>query len=376
MRNIGLRMTAVTAGLLFGLLPASAHSADDYRTIPGLTAHDRAMLASSMIQQGQCRNGLAEIREAMKEMPNDENLIRLKGVCETELHQPEARETILHWLKLAPQTHMERAKMLTLLAKTQASSESPEEWLLVPAGEFEMGAEGAPAGPDEGPKHKVFVDSFYIGKFEVTNQNYSIFVKASGRKAPDQEDPKMSIWRGGQMLPGTEHLPVINVSWEDAEAYCKWVGGRLPTEAEWEKAARGTDGRTYPWGNEPVTGNRSNYSIENVTFWDGAATLAKVDQYEFGKSPYGAYEMAGNVWEWVHDWYQEDFYKHSPEKNPKGPNDGKERVMRGGSWRNDPNTVRSANRNKLGPTEKRTYVGFRCAKEAQQEKAIQTQSAK
>jgi formylglycine-generating enzyme required for sulfatase activity len=192
-----------------------------------------------------------------------------------------------------------------------------------------------------------------------------MFVTATGHRAPENCcDPRYNIWGEKTPLPGTDELPVINVSWEDAAAFCKWVGGRLPTEAEWEKAARGTDGRKYPWGNEPVTGNRANYGIENVTFWDGPATLAKRDQYEFGKSPYGVYEMAGNVWEWVQDYYDADFYKTSPDKNPKGPNTGVMRVIRGGSWQNTPEILRSTNRNKHAPEERRVYIGIRCAKDA------------
>ena len=338
--------------------------AEDYHAIPELSAQDRAVLASNMVQQGQYKNGLTEVMEAMKELPNDETLMRLRGVCETELQLPAAKDTIMKWLKLAPQAHPERAKMLALLAKTQASMETPNDWILVPAGEFEMGAEGWPAQPDEGPKHKVFLDAFYIGKHEVTNRQYNTFVKSSGHRAPGNEDPKFSIWRGDEMLDGIGPLPVINVSWDDAVAYCKWAGGRLPTEAEWEKAARGTDGRMYPWGNDPVTGNRSNFSIENITFWEGPSTLARTDQYDYGRSPYGAYEMAGNVWEWVQDFYDENYYKNSASKNPTGPSSGKERVVRGGSWQSNPDTVRSANRNKHDPGDRRIYLGIRCAKDA------------
>jgi len=340
--------------------------AQEYGIIPGLSAQDRVVLATNMVQQGQYKNGLMEVMEAMKEIPNDETLVRLKGVCETELGLPAAKDTIMKWLKLAPQSHPERAKMLALLAKTQASKETPNDWVLVPAGEFEMGAEGTPADPDEAPKHKVFLDAFYIGKYEVTNRQYHTFVKSAFYPPPENLDPKYSLWRGETMLDGIGELPVINVSWDDAVAFCKWSGGRLPTEAEWEKAARGTDGRTYPWGNDPVTGNRTNYSIENVTFWEGPATLAKKDQYDYGRSPYGAYEMAGNVWEWVQDWYDENYYKNSPSKNPTGPSpsSGKERVIRGGSWQSNPVTVRSSNRSKQDPIDRRVYIGIRCAKDA------------
>jgi formylglycine-generating enzyme required for sulfatase activity len=269
----------------------------------------------------------------------------------------------MKWLKLAPQGHSERSKMLALLAQSQSSDDSSNEWVLVPAGEFEMGAEGDPADPDEAPKHKVTLNAFYIGKYEVTNRLYQAFVKATDHRLPENEDQKYNMWKGQAVLDGAGELPVINVSWEDAAAYCKWAGGRLPTEAEWEKAARGTDGRTYPWGNDPVTGNRANYGIEGVTFWEGPSTLAKKDQYDFGKSPHGAYEMAGNVWEWVQDWYDEGYYKNSPGKNPQGPSEGQARVIRGGSWREKSDKLRSANRSKHNPDERRLYIGIRCAKD-------------
>lgn len=358
-----LALMLIVAATLPGL--ASQTLAADYQMIPGLSAQDRIVLAKSLVEQGQCRDGLVEITEAMKELPNDETLVRLKATCEVDLMRPGAKDTIMKWLKLAPQGHPERGKMLTLLAKSQGSSETPVEWLLVPTGEFEMGAEGGEAEPDEGPKHKVTLDAFYIGKYEVTNHQYQTFVKATGHRLPENpEDAKYNLWRGSAMLDGIAELPVINVSWGDAAAYCKWAGGRLPTEAEWEKAARGIDGRIYPWGNDPVTGNRANYGIEGVTFWEGPATLAKKDQYEFGKSPYGAYEMAGNVWEWVQDWYDESYYKNSPAKNPTGPSEGTVRGMRGGSWREAPTKLRSANRSRHPLEAQRTYIGIRCAKDA------------
>ena len=356
-----------------GFVPET--QADDYRALSGLSTKDRVVLATNMVEQGQCRNGLVEILEAMKAIPEDETLLQLKGVCETELMRPDANDTIMRWLKVAPQTHAERGKMLALLAKTQGSHETPNDWLLVPVGEFEMGAEGDKAEPDEAPKHRVFLDAFYIGKYEVTNRQYHTFVKATSHRTPQNCcEAKYNIWRGDNLINGTEEVPVINVSWDDAEAYCRWSGGRLPTEAEWEKAARGTDSRIYPWGNDPVTGNRSNYGIANVTFWEGPATLAKKDQYDHGRSPYGAYEMAGNVWEWVQDFYDESYYKNSPAKNPTGPSAGSSRVIRGGSWQNQPDTLRSSNRMKHVQDQQRVYIGIRCAKDARDAKPVLTES--
>jgi sulfatase modifying factor 1 len=375
-RHTMWRVTLSVVGVALGALVVwlSSASAEEYYAIPGLSAKDRVVLATSMVEQGQCRNGLTEITEAMKEMPDDETLVRLKGICETDLLRAEAKDTIMKWLRLAPQTHADRGKMLALLAKSQAGNDAPTDWVLVPGGEFEMGAEGAPATPDEGPKHRVYLDPFLFAKYEVTNRQYQSFIKATGHRIPENCcDAKYNLWRGYAMVDGVNDLPTINISWDDAAAYCKWIGGRLPTEAEWEKAARGTDGRTYPWGNEPVTGNRANYSFDLVPFWDGVATLAKVNQYEFGQSPYGAYEMAGNVWEWVQDWYDDSYYKNSPAKNPTGPSNGQERVLRGGSWRNNAEMLRSSNRWKHQPSERRVYVGVRCAKDSK-EKPITTES--
>ena len=367
-RKIGSAVVGVwlvAAGVVSG--PIVIASAEEYQPIPGLSAQDRVVLAASMVEQGQCRNALVEIAEAAKAISDDEALLRLKGVCETELQRPEARDTIMKWLKVAPQGHPERAKMLSLLARTQAPKEVSTDWVLVSAGENEMGAEGGPADLDEGPKHKVYLDAFYIGMYEVNNKQYETFVKATGHRTPENCcDSKYNLWRGDAMLDGVGDLPVVNVSWDDAVAYCTWIGGRLPTEAEWEKAARGTDGRTYPWGNEPVSVNRTNYSVDVVSVWQGPVTLAKVNQFDSGRSPYGAYGMAGTVWEWVQDFYDEQYYKNSPVKNPQGPSEGNDRAIRGGSWRNTAQMLRSANRNKHAPGERRTYVGVRCAKDAKE----------
>jgi len=353
-------LTCVTA------LSSTPVHAQEYKPLPGLSAKDRAVLAANMANQGQCKNAMVEVAMALKDMPDDEMLIRVKGICEMETGRPEGQETIMKWLKLAPQSHPERGKMLAMLAKGQASKEIALAWVSVPAGEFEMGTDGDKAEADERPKHKVALDAFMIGKYEVTNAQYQAFVKATGHRRPENCcDPKFNVWKGSELIEGAEELPAINVSWDDAVAFCKWADARLPTEAEWEKAARGTDGRLYPWGNEPPSGNRANYSFDPVSMWDGLASFAKKDQYENGRSPYGAYEMAGNVWEWTQDWYDENYYKNSPAKNPKGPDKADARVIRGASWRNTAEMLRTANRNKHKPDERRVYIGFRCAKDSQ-----------
>ncbi|MEO0108860.1 MAG: SUMF1/EgtB/PvdO family nonheme iron enzyme, partial [candidate division WOR-3 bacterium] len=180
--------------------------------------------------------------------------------------------------------------------------------ILIPAGEFLMGSAQGEGDKDEHPLHKVYVSEFYIDKYEVTNRQYKRFCDATGRNYPPDPELLSSMPNYFNNYP---NYPVVNITWEDARAYCDWAGKRLPTEAEWEKAARGSDGRKYPWGNKAPDGSQCNFADRNLPDvpWcdkdadDGYGFTAPVGHYPQGASPYGVLDMAGNVWEWCNDWY-------------------------------------------------------------------------
>jgi len=221
----------------------------------------------------------------------------------------------------------------------------------VPAGEFWMGSDNndKEAEEHEKPLHKVHLDEYWIGKYPVTNTQYQAYVNAN----------KITGWK---FEPGKERHPAVNVSWQDAAGFCKWASiasgrpVRLPTEAEWEKAARGTDKRLYPWGNQRPDKTRANYGlmIEDTT---------PVGQFSpQGDSPYGCADMAGNVWEWTADWYSSAYYSsQSSFSNPTGPSSGTYKVLRGGSFYYDENSLRTALRSNGKPVSWGYTVGFRCA---------------
>ncbi|HSO13080.1 MAG TPA: formylglycine-generating enzyme family protein [Anaerolineales bacterium] len=228
--------------------------------------------------------------------------------------------------------------------------------LYVPAGEFTMGSEFY---DDEQPIHTVYLDAFWIDQTEVTVHMYSMCVEAGVCVEPENISSftRLSYYGNSEF----DNYPVIYVSWNMAKSYCEWVGRRLPTEAEWEKAARGTDGRTYPWG------EKINCSLAN--YWDGSDRCGndttKVGSYLGGASIYGALDMAGNVWEYVNDWYSETYYFNSPTSNPLGPESGQYRVVRGGSWFDWDDVVRSTFRSWVTPVggdySATDNQGFRCA---------------
>ena len=222
----------------------------------------------------------------------------------------------------------------------------------IPAGEFAMGLDGLQALEDERPQHRVWLQTFFIDLHEVTTAQYASFLAATNRAAPWQWDTVDLTQHGDR--------PVIGVDWSDADAYCRWKGKRLPTEAEWEKSARGTDGRLYPWGNRTPNKDLANFALG--ARFSYSQVLMPAQSYEHAKSPYGLYHMAGNVWEWVQDWYAVNYYEVSPEQNPQGPEQGQFKVVRGGSWSDLPKYLLTYNRFKLLPETRNSYTGFRCAK--------------
>ncbi len=235
--------------------------------------------------------------------------------------------------------------------------------MLIPAGLFLMGSNDGL--PNERPEHSVTLKAFYIDQYEVTAGRYQKFLEAGKREIPSPADND-----AGRSL---EDRPVVGVTWKEAAAYCLWAGKRLPTEAEWEKAARGTDGRRYPWGAMQPFVDIANY---NRGLWvSEAITLVPVGSglegmsvrhglKEGGKSPYGLAHMAGNAAEWVNDWYDREYYQKSPDVDPLGPKSGEKRVIRGGSWADLPTALRVTARFSAEPEFEDRTVGFRCALDA------------
>jgi formylglycine-generating enzyme required for sulfatase activity len=260
----------------------------------------------------------------------------------------------------------------------------------IPAGEFLMGSTDSDpdASSDEKPQHTVTLDAYWIDQTEVTNAMFERYVQETGYQTTAEkagsgyifntstkswEDTQGADWRHprglSSSLDGLENHPVVQGSWDDAVAYCSWAGGRLPSEAEWEKAARGVDGRIFPWGNQTVAGGLLNFADLNLDVdWadrsidDGYQFTAPVGSYPAGASPYGLFDMAGNVWEWVQDWYSETYYASSPASNPTGLSSGDYRALRGGPWVGGSMVVRTAVRGWYNPDYRSVSGGFRCVR--------------
>ena len=260
------------------------------------------------------------------------------------------------------------------------------EFIEIPAGGFDMGSAREDGYADEHPKHQVYLDAYQIGKYEVCNAQFAEFLKQSGYKP--QGDWRHFCW-GEPTVSGYPDdfpdYPVINVTWQDARSFCRWAqkaygweGCDLPTEAQWEKAARGVRAYLYPWGDD-WDDKRCNHWYRGrlpgmLNFYCGRGTLP-VGSFPEGDSPYGVADMAGSVWEWCRDWYGADYYAKSPERNPQGPQKGAYRVFRGGSCltyggRGYDDTCRSTYRLTQEKKFANYVIGFRCVRK------VKTGSAK
>jgi formylglycine-generating enzyme required for sulfatase activity len=241
--------------------------------------------------------------------------------------------------------------------------------VLIPEGEFTMGTSDVglnwhQGNPNENPEHDVKMRPYYIDQFETTVDRYAKFLDAT------KHDPPM--WEEDATTSASDR-PVVGVTWQDAADYCKWAGKRLPTEAEWEKAGRGTDRRRFPWGEmqpfvDIVNYNRGlwvSYPVTLVSVTSGLEGMSiRHGLKKGGTSPYGLYHMAGNASEWVGDWYDAEYYTRSPKENPSGPEKGDKKVIRGGSWSDPPRNLRVTARFKATPDYQDSTIGFRCAMDA------------
>jgi formylglycine-generating enzyme required for sulfatase activity len=265
------------------------------------------------------------------------------------------------WLDSTPSPNLPyRSDSCTVLGQTLNSPRDGMTQVCVPAGEFWMGAAASDgeAQADEKPRHRVVLAAFWIDRTEVTNTMFEKCV-AAGACHPREYSPY--LW--GVRLPnGTpyygqvafQEAPVIMLDGDEAQAYCVWAGRRLPTEAEWEKAARGSDERLYPWG--------ADLDCEHASYLGCQKEPGLASSHPLGISPYGALNMSGNLWEWVSDWYDPGYYQHSPTQNPLGPAEGEFRAIRGGGWHSNPAQLRASNRS-TGKPEHATdgEIGIRCA---------------
>lgn len=269
-----------------------------------------------------------------------------------DLSQPECQEC--HGVPTIPSE-------LVLIDVAEPKNIIAQQLIHIPAGAYVMGSPGRPApegrgNADEGPPHEVKVDDFYIDLYETTNAHFQEYLKATGAKPP-------LLWRGGVFPEAITNHPVVYVSWHDADAYCTWAGKRLPNEEEWEKAARGDDRRNFPWGPQfdHKKANTPQYWLaQGIEVYKGS-TMA-IGSFESGKSPYGLYDMAGNVYEWVSNWYM----PYPDNQSPNVHYGKRNKVLRGGSWYDCMSygcglSAPVYNRSRFTPEIKNKGFGFRCA---------------
>lgn len=281
------------------------------------------------------------------------------------LFQDGQKDKARHWLQRYLQHSPEgpyAARAKRLLDEVRLSV--PDGMILIPKGFFIMGANGH--GEDEAPEHKVYLDTYAIDKYEVTAAQFAEFlneVKSFKQYYKDSKFGTLVLEKEFRPRRGLESYPINNVTWLGAAEYCRWQHKRLPTEAEWEKAARGTDGRFFPWGNSPISHQKARY-LQSWTEEIGHHVMVPADSMPEGKSPFRLYHMLGNVKEWVDDWYDREYYKEENHNlNPKGQIGGEFKVLKGGSWRDLRSFVYASFRNNSYPNTALDDYGFRCAQD-------------
>ncbi|MZH04243.1 MAG: formylglycine-generating enzyme family protein [Nitrospinae bacterium] len=237
--------------------------------------------------------------------------------------------------------------------------ESDSGMVYFPEGEFEMGSPTGQGKKNEHPQHKVYLNAFYLDKYEVTFSDFEVYLESNLDKYPT-----ITGWIDRKARPDMLDKPIFGLQWKRCRNYCAWRGKRMPTEAEWERAARGIENRIYPWGNEEPDKTRANFG--NCCFIQKGKVLTKTGYFKKGYTPEGVADLGGNVAEWVGDWYDKKYYEKSPYKNPQGPKKGKYHVIRGGAWNSLPVYLRSSSR--YGDSDSKDYygIGCRCAKDANQ----------
>jgi formylglycine-generating enzyme len=257
---------------------------------------------------------------------------------------------------LATKLQREKEAMEKAHAAIQQATPDPQhdELVMIPAGTFLMGS--GMGQNNEKPVRTVYLNEYWIDRYEVTMAHYYAFVAATGHR-----EPRLAGYLSIESVDMSSFLypdrPVVGVSWLDAHAYCQWKGKRLPTEAEWEKAAKGPQPRKWPWGDEEDSARANLRGLD-----DTVHGTAPVDSYETGQSGFGVYNLTGNVMEWASDWYDEQYYRVMPGENPSGPAIGDEKVIRGGSWHDSLRYAHTFSRFKMLPEYRDVTIGFRCAK--------------
>jgi len=283
------------------------------------------------------------------------SFVLMIGLLVHESYKVKKQRELLSSIKTEHKTVAPVAARDFSMYKTLVGDEG-REMVQIPEGPFTMGS--SEGDPDETPERQVYLKSYYIDKKEVTQAEYEQFLKMTKRRRPG-----FPVFEDDQSKILKPELPAIGVSWQDAEAYCKWAGKRLPTEAEWEKAGRGEGRRRYAWGDEFAPGYANVDGKE-----DGYQYLAPPGALEAGRSPYGVYDMTGNVSEWVADSYDEAYYKKAPYRDPSGPEDKDLKVIRGGSWRETAHNARLSKRFQAKMWRTDSTIGIRCAHDAEEAK--------